>query len=766
MSHRSAALYRLVASAIAAGSIACGSDKVSAPPTVASVVVTPGTDTLATLGRTRQFTAVAKDANGNPVSVTLVWRSTNPAVAMVDSATGIVTAVANGSTIIRVDAGGVIGQAPLLVVQAVAGVVVSPPSAGFTSVGDTQRLAAVAKDSGGAIVPGVRFVWGSSDQSVATVDTGGLLRSKGPGKTFITAAGRGVPGYGVVTVTQSAYFLFFNVLPTFTVAGDPITPAVQVEVWDSLGHRVAGSRDAITLDVYDYQGAGGGVALHGTRTVNAVDGVATFSGLWLTAAGKYVLSATDTALGNVSITDTFVVAPAAAHHLTFESQPTSILGDNVLPTLSVAVRDQFENRVTGFVGDNIVLDFSVNPWGGVSAAGDSATGASLGGVTLLPPDSGRALFAGITVDKPAVGYRLRARLPATPGVAAAVSNPFNVSLQFGTVLAAGASHTCAVSSTGTYCWGSNALSQLAGTTGPSSSDSVPQPASGGLSLVAISSQDYQTCGLNTSGAAYCWGPTPALVPGGHTFVAISSGQSHTCGLTGTGSIYCWGANSSGELGNGTTGSSSSTPVLVSGGLTFQAVAAGASFTCGLTTVGAAYCWGADNQGQLGNGAAGPDSVPHAVSGGLTFTRLTAGLFHACAVAADSTAYCWGGNSIFQDGDGTGTTTAHQSPNAVFGGYKYLSLTAGELHTCGILPGGFTRCWGANEAGQLGAGFANAGNSSPVFVTGGQSFTALAVGGHHTCGYTGTALYCWGSDASGQLGDGRSTDQSHPVRVVQ
>jgi alpha-tubulin suppressor-like RCC1 family protein len=540
---------------------------------------------------------------------------------------------------------------------------------------------------------------------------------------------------------------------------------VQVEVLDAQGHLVADNRDAITLDIFDYQGAGSGISLHGTTTVNAVGGVATFSGLWLTGAGRYVLSATDTALGNESITDPFVVAPANPDQLTFPNQPLSIRGSDTLRTLTVVVRDQFGNDVTNYVPGNIALDFAVNPWAGVSpASGDSAPGAFLSGTTLLPPDSGRAVFAGLSVDKPGYGYQLRARLPSLPAVIPAVSSPFNVTLQFAPLVAAGNAHTCAVTTKGTYCWGSNSGGQLAGVTGPSGSDSVPQPASGGLSLVAIASKQAHTCGLTALGDAYCWGGAPLLVGGGHTFVAIAAGQSHNCAITGTGALYCWGSNASGQLGDGTK-TFRSNPVLVAGGLSFKAVGAGSDFTCALTVAGAAYCWGSNTQGQMGTGGAAPDSVPQPVTGGHTFASLVAGLFHSCATATDSTAYCWGGNSSFQDGDGTGATTPHTSPNLVAGSHKYTALTAGELHTCGLIVGGAALCWGANDAGQLGPGFASSGTSNPLGVVG-RVFTAVVAGGHHTCGLSGGALYCWGSDTFGQLGDGRSNMQLAPVRVVQ
>ncbi|HEY6785117.1 MAG TPA: Ig-like domain-containing protein, partial [Gemmatimonadales bacterium] len=190
-----------------------GNESPTAPPVVANIAVTPGGDTLATLGRTKTFSATATDADGNPVSATFRWHSTNSGVVTVDSVTGLVTAVGNGAAIVRATASGVNGDAIVVVSQAVAHIVISPPSAGFTAVGDTQRLTAVAKDSSGAIVQGVAFLWVSSDGNVATVDTAGLVRSKGPGQGFVTAAGRGVPASAVITVTQTPVHLKFSITP-------------------------------------------------------------------------------------------------------------------------------------------------------------------------------------------------------------------------------------------------------------------------------------------------------------------------------------------------------------------------------------------------------------------------------------------------------------------------------------------------------------------------------------------------------------------------
>jgi alpha-tubulin suppressor-like RCC1 family protein len=129
---------------------------------------------------------------------------------------------------------------------------------------------------------------------------------------------------------------------------------------------------------------------------------------------------------------------------------------------------------------------------------------------------------------------------------------------------AGGSHTCALDAIGVLCWGSNASGQLG-------------------SAVA-------------GDAVY---PTRATL--GVAVIALTAGEAHTCGLTSTGDVWCWGSNSNGQLGRGTIGGSSSAPALVTGGLTFVSISANGAHTCGVTTDGSIYCWGANLFGQLGDG---------------------------------------------------------------------------------------------------------------------------------------------------------------------
>lgn len=201
---------------------------------------------------------------------------------------------------------------------------------------------------------------------------------------------------------------------------------------------------------------------------------------------------------------------------------------------------------------------------------------------------------------------------------------------------------------------------------------------------------------------------PALV-----FESVSAGGQHSCGVTTNGAAYCWGSNGDsfpgniGSLGNGSAEIySQTTPVAVSGGLTFASVSTGWRHTCGVTTDGAAYCWGGGTQGKLGNGSTESHATPVTVSGGLTFASVNPGRVHTCGVTTSGAAYCWGENGGSHLGNNTSTTQrlppeATRIPVPVLGGLTFASVSAGSDYTCGVTTGGGAYCW---EPGAL-AGWA-------------------------------------------------------------
>lgn len=352
-------------------------------------------------------------------------------------------------------------------------------------------------------------------------------------------------------------------------------------------------------------------------------------------------------------------------------------------------------------------------------------------------------------------------------------------------LGSGLLHVCGVTTGGDgYCWGTNSRGHL-GTGEADSGSDVPVPVAGDLSFTALVAGDNHTCGLASGGEAYCWGwdtdgqrgdgqagvrdtvAAPAPVVGGLTFESLSAGRSFTCGVTPEGVGYCWGDNGNGQLGIGTTGEGVGEPTAIDTEILFERVDAGTRHACGLTPAGAAYCWGNDDSGQLGTGSAGdPEPRPVAVAGGLSFRQVSAGGDVTCGVTDEGTAYCWGNDGNGELGDGSGAEDS-AAPVQVSGELTFRAVAAAGSHVCGVTDAGPAYCWGYNDSGQLGDGATGTSREVPTAVVGDLTFEGLALGENSTCGWTGDgAGYCWGANDAGQLGDGNEgTPSDRPVRVA-
>jgi alpha-tubulin suppressor-like RCC1 family protein len=311
---------------------------------------------------------------------------------------------------------------------------------------------------------------------------------------------------------------------------------------------------------------------------------------------------------------------------------------------------------------------------------------------------------------------------------------------------------------------------------------APRPGSG----LALGGD--HTCGIN-GGAVACWGNNdigqlgdgtttnsskPVEVVGlANRIIAIAAGGSrlatsgqsgHSCAITVDGAALCWGANYDGQLGN-RSDVSSSTPVGVVGLTTgVVGIAAGDFHTCALTTKGTVRCWGDNASGQLGSGLATGRSVPIEVVGlSSGVTAITGGEYHTCAITTDTAVWCWGFNRVRQLGDGS--TIDRRTPVEVSGLRGAVAITAGLYHTCALTRSGSVLCWGGNEGGQLGDGTQN-DSGTPVAVKGLDGVVAIAGGGVHTCALTfAGGVKCWGVNAYHQLGNGPTTFNSWvPVQV--
>ncbi|MFW5703309.1 MAG: prepilin-type N-terminal cleavage/methylation domain-containing protein [Patescibacteria group bacterium] len=308
-------------------------------------------------------------------------------------------------------------------------------------------------------------------------------------------------------------------------------------------------------------------------------------------------------------------------------------------------------------------------------------------------------------------------------------------------------------------------------------DDVKQQSTLEVQEISIGFENY--CAKNTTGALYCWGRNSHGQLGTAKFKTMSfepiekvvalPSQSidvfdvsglHVCVQMADGTPYCWGNSGSGQVGDGTT-SDRLWPIRVAGGPAtgIQDISTGNLHSCAVTTSGAAYCWGNDDNNQLGNGSTNGTSATPVQVVGLTsgVSRIYASFFHSCAVMASGAAKCWGDN--YQGMLGDGTTSNRSEPVNVSGLSDVTDISAGYSHTCALRSTGNVVCWGYNGDGQLG----NGGTSSSYTPVAVQGLPAGAVqkivsGWSHNCALTsGGAMYCWGENNEGNIGDGTTTD---------
>ena len=207
---------------------------------------------------------------------------------------------------------------------------------------------------------------------------------------------------------------------------------------------------------------------------------------------------------------------------------------------------------------------------------------------------------------------------------------------------------------------------------------------------------------------------PVRVAGIDNVIAVAAGDVHTCAATAAGVVYCWGADDTGQLGD-RGGTDRGLPQRVAGVMVpiralddlddpRKVLAAGKNFSCAVDVSGGVLCWGDDSVGQLGDAgaAAGAPLVPTPVAGLTDIKAISASWQHVCALTTGGQVSCWGANNQGQIGDGT--TTSPRAPTAPDPAslpptIRVTSVVTGHDHTCALSSDGLM-CWGGNAEGQV------------------------------------------------------------------
>ncbi len=269
----------------------------------------------------------------------------------------------------------------------------------------------------------------------------------------------------------------------------------------------------------------------------------------------------------------------------------------------------------------------------------------------------------------------------------------------------GCQHVCAIVQPGNvYCWGW----LWDGNTGPNGDMSVyrtPILVPDLTNAVSIAAGDSHSCALTQTGTVQCWGPdnvgqlgngdgqslTGSVVPSTVVTIsnatAISASQDLTCAITQPGTVQCWG-------------DADWTPIVTSGLADVVTI----SSPCALTSQGLFYCW--DNLGIA------TTSIPNMSN----IKAISVGYNNSCALTQDALVKCWGSNAVGQLGDGT--TTDRSDPVTVVNLSNVTSINVGVGTSCAATIDGNFYCWGDNSSGQLGVDPTLMPESSvPVLISG-------------------------------------------------
>ena len=242
---------------------------------------------------------------------------------------------------------------------------------------------------------------------------------------------------------------------------------------------------------------------------------------------------------------------------------------------------------------------------------------------------------------------------------------------------------------------------------------------------------------------------------------IAAGSEHTVALKSDGTLWAWGANWQGQLGDGTTVDRLS-PVRIGSDTDWLSIAAGGQHTIALKSDGTLWAWGRNYYGQIGDGTNTTRTSPARIGSDTDWLSIAAGGQHTIALKSDGTLWAWGYNYYGQLGQDTNID--RWVPAQVGSASNWVSIAAGGYHTIALKSDGTLWAWGGNIWGTLGDG-TTVDRWVPVQIGSDTNWDSIAAGANHTLALKSDGTrWAWGPNWHGEIGDGTNTARILPVQI--
>lgn len=300
---------------------------------------------------------------------------------------------------------------------------------------------------------------------------------------------------------------------------------------------------------------------------------------------------------------------------------------------------------------------------------------------------------------------------------------------------------------------------------------VPEAGASLSNVVAVSSGDYATLALLSSGTVDAWGyneygevgdgtkterESPVTVSGLSGVTAVAEGEYHSLALLSNGTVEAWGYNGYGELGDNGAVTEAETPGVVPGLSGVTAIAAGCNSSYALLSNGTVDAWGYNYYGELGDGTNTERKVPVPVAGLENVVAISAGCDYAMALLKNGTVEAWGYGDYGELG--TGKAKEQLTPEVVPGVSGVVSIAAGGYFGLALLGNGTIEGWGYDYYGELGDS-TKVEAKTPELVPGVSNVTAISAGGYFSLALLANGtVEGWGYNDYGELGDGTYADR--------